>query len=678
MSKLGMRQRLTWPLLTTIGIAWAFAVVIAYYVVHKPFGVGNALALLRSLLDLLAWLLFLGAATGIGRRVLGRWLAGFTPLEDLVLSTGLGLGIISLLMLAVGLAGGFERWIAWVLVLAIAAGGMSPLRGLWRRLRASPVLRAETRFERLLAIFVLLVFVPALLSALAPPIAWDSQVYHLTGPKLYIAQGRITGGIDIPYLGFPALMETLFATGMLLRGPAVAALIHLSYGILSLLLVYAIADRYLTRRAGWLGIAALAAAPTIVRIASWAYVDLAILFYELASFFLLLQWQKAEEGKRSLGLMALVGVFCGFAIGVKYTAVLLPITLATIMLFLGRKEGGRSLARRTLLFGGATALVAVPWFLRNWAFTGNPIYPFFLPGRFWNEFRAWFYARAGTGLAFEAPWRLLVAPWEATVLGLEGAEGYSATIGPLFLVAVPLLGLTFRRWTTEQRKVVILALAVCTPQYLFWLYGVAQSALLVQTRLLFPIFGFAALLAGFGLDRLEVLSRPAFSLDRLLSALVVLVLGLDLLGAGLEFAHHNPVSYLVGWESANDYLSQYQYEYQQATNYINEELPQSAKVYFLWEPRSFYVDRDVQPDAILDGFLDLRYRYNDAKGIDRYLREQGFTHVLLYQRGMDAIVKAGFDPVTQDDLDVLQALRTSYWSVAREWGNAYVLYEFVR
>jgi 4-amino-4-deoxy-L-arabinose transferase-like glycosyltransferase len=674
MSSRNPRPSLAWLIASAAAIIWAFAGIASYYAVHKPFVIDNVLALLRTCLDVLAWLLLLVAATGFGRRGVVRWLYRLTPLEDLLVSTGLGLGVLSLLMLAVGLVGGFLPWVAWLLIVALAAVGISPLRDLWRRLRAGPVLRAEARFEQLLAISVLVLFIPAFLSALAPPIAWDSQVYHLTGPKLYIAQGRITGGIDIPYLGFPALVETLFAVGMLLRGPAVAALIHLAYALLSLLLVYAMADRYLTRRAGWLGMAALAAAPTIVLIASWAYVDLAVLFYELGALFLLMQWREAEQSKGAI--LALTGAFCGFAVGCKYTAVLLPATLAIIILVLSRRQGWRATLRQIAWFGGVTTLVAAPWFLKNWAFTGNPVYPFFLPGRFWDEFRAWFYNRAGSGLAFTAPWRLLIAPWETTVLGLEGAEGYSATIGPLFLLAIPLLVLTFRRWSREQRRFVALLLAVCAPQYLFWLYGVAQSALLIQTRLLFPIFGFLALLAGFGLDRLKLLDMPGFSLDRLFSALVVLVLGLDLLGAGLQFAYYNPLAYLVGWESADDYLNRYQPDYQQAINYINEELPQSARVYFLWEPRSFYARRDVQPDAILDGFLDLRYRFGDAQSIADYLREQGFTHVLLYQRGMDAIVDAGFDPVTEDDLAVMQELKTRYWSVVGEWGNAYVLYEW--
>jgi hypothetical protein len=222
-----------------------------------------------------------------------------------------------------------------------------------------------------------------------------------------------------------------------------------------------------------------------------------------------------------------------------------------------------------------------------------------------------------------------------------------------------------------------LVLIICIPQYLLWLYGVAQSALLIQTRLLFPIFGFLALLAGFALDRLDMLDTPQFSLARFLSGVVLLVLALDLLSVGLRSAHSNPLSYLVGYQSAQDYVRRYQPDYQEAVEYINEELSHSARIYFLWEPRSFYCERDVRPDAILDAFLHLRYRFGDAAAINRYLLDEGFTHVLLHRRGMDFIVEAGFDPVTSDDLAVIQELQSRDWSVVREWGDTYVLYELV-
>ncbi len=673
MDNTALRRHIAWLLAALTAIAWAFFVVVGYYVVHKPFGLDNALALLRTALDLLVWLLLLAAAGGLGWRLTRRWPGRIAPLEDGVLSLGLGLGLLSLLTLALGLAGGLVRWLFWPLTLGLAASSLPRWRDWLSRLRASPLLKADTRLEQLLAAYLSPSLGLIFLAALAPPTAWDSLVYHLTGPSLYVAQGRIGGGIDLPYLGFPALVDTLFAAALLLRGPVVAQLVHLTYLLLALLAIYALAGRYLSRRAGWLGMAALVSAPTIALLAGWAYVDLAALFYELLAFYLLLLWDDAPNDQKAARLAA-AGLACGLAMGVKYTAVLLPAAVGGVVLWRSRRAGRRALLQRGLLLGGVAALTAAPWFLKNWALTGNPVYPFFLPGQFWDDFRAWFYSRPGTGLAATAPWRLLIAPWEATVRGVEGAAGYSATIGPLLLIAVPLLPLVWRSLTAAQKKIVALAAAIAAPQYLFWLYGVAWSALLVQTRLLFPIFGLLALLAGLALARLRRLDRPRFAPGWLLSAVVVLALGLDLSGAAWRFAGDNPLAYLAGWESADDYLARHLPAYYPTISYLNHELPATARVYFLWEPRSFYCQRAARPDAILDGFLHLRHRFGDAAAIDHYLRQAGYSHVLVHEAGYRFVLQDGFDPVGPDDVAVLEALRRDFWQPVMAFGDVYTLY----
>jgi hypothetical protein len=361
--------------------------------------------------------------------------------------------------------------------------------------------------------------------------------------------------------------------------------------------------------------------------------------------------------------------------GVKYTSVILPITLALIIALKVRQEGLKETAKALLLFGVLVIVVASPWYLKNLFSTGNPFYPFFFGGIYWDEFRAWWYSRAGTGLAFTAPWRLLVAPWEMTVLGIQGTESYDATIGPILLTVIPLLALVWRKIASGERRVIGYALLVCLIQYLFWLYGVAQSALLVQTRLLFPIFALLALLAGYIVDKLGLLTRRAFSLQWFVTTVLFLALGLNAVSNALHFINDSPLSYLTGFESRESYLTRRLGLYYTTVVHINENVPPSAKILFLWEPRSYYCQRDCQPDALLDRFLHLTHLYPDADTIARVWAEAGVTHVLFYQRGMEAIVQAGFDPVTPRDLAIMRDLQARYLSSIGEWGSAYVLYK---
>ena len=655
-----------WLIAVSGAVVWVFAIYAAYYWAHKPFSGAN----LVIILDIVVWLGLLLVATALGR-LSRRWLDYSVPLEEIVFSAALGLGALSLLTFGLGLVGLLHRWLFWLLLLVLAVILYPQIRAVANPLREGPLLPTGTRLNRSLAIYLGFILALTFFQCLTPPIAWDSQVYHLTGPKLYLQAHRLPVDIDIPYLGFPPLLEMLFMAGLLLKGDIVARLIHYAYGFLTLLAMFAFAQRYFNRKVAWLSMAILYSVPSLVLISTWAYVDLGLIFYEFTAFYALMRWLEAKD-KRWLALTA---ILCGLAMGVKYTSVILPITLALIIVLKVRQEGLKETAQALLLLGLLAIVVASPWYLENFFSAGNPFYPFFFGGIYWDEFRAWWYSRTGTGLAFTTPWRLLVAPWEITVLGIQGTESYDATIGPILLTVVPLLALVWRKIAPEERRVIGYALLVCLIQYLFWLYGVAQSALLVQTRLLFPIFALLALLAGYTVDKLTLLTRRAFSLQWFVTAVLLLTLGLNAVSSALHFISDSPLRYLTGFESKENYLTRHLGLYYTTVVHINENLPPSAKILFLWEPRSYYCQRNCWPDALLDKFKHLTYKYHDAEGIAEYLHREGVTHLLLYQTGLEYILEARFDPITPDDVATLTALQGNYLRLIHDEGGAYLLYE---
>jgi len=655
-----------WLIAVSVAVVWVFAIYATYYWAHKPFSGAN----LVIMLDIVVWLGLLLVATALGR-LSRRWFDYSAHLEEIVFSAALGLGALSLLTFGLGLVGLFYRWLFWLLLLVLAVILYPQIRAIANRLREGPILPTGTRLNRTLAIYLGFILTLSLLQCLTPPIAWDSQVYHLMGPKLYLQAHRLPVDIDLPYLGFPLLLEMLFTAGLFLKGDIVARLIHYAYGFLTLLALFAFARRYFNRKVAWLSMAIFYSVPSLVLISTWAYVDLGLIFYEFTAFYALMRWLEARD-KRWLALTA---ILCGLAMGVKYTSIILPITLALIIALKVRQEGLKETVQALLLFGLLAIVVASPWYLKNLFFTGNPFYPFFFGGTYWDEFRAWWYSRAGTGLAFTAPWRLLVAPLEITVLGTQGKESYDATIGPILLTVVPLLALVWRKIASEERRVIGYALLVCLIQYLFWLYGVAQSALLVQTRLLFPIFALLALLAGYTVDKLALLTRQVFSLQWFVTTVLLLALGLNAVSSVLHFISDSPLPYLTGFESKESYLTRHLGLSYSTVVYINENLPPSAKILFLWEPRSYYCQRDCWPDALLDKFKHLTYKYHDAEGIAEYLHREGVTHLLLYQTGLEYILEAQFDPITPGDVATLTVLQEDHLRLIHDEGGAYLLYE---
>jgi hypothetical protein len=662
--------RLVWAVIVSFSVAWVFVVYLAYYAVHKPLTLTVVGGLADRVTDLAAWIALLFVATALGHRLLKK-LTFHSPLEELIFATGCGLGFVSLLILGLGIAGALNRWLVYGLALVACLVLLPDLKATLHLVRGLERPALYSLLDRLLAGYLLVALILALVACLTPPAAWDSQVYHLTGPKLYIQQGRITGDIDIPYLGFPSLLEMLFLSGMLLKSDMVAKLVHFAYAVLTVGLLYCFARRHLQTKMPWLAPAIYLSAPSIILVSTWAYVDLGLAFYTFAAFYGFITWTELRENH----WLVVTGILSGFALGVKYTAVLTPIMLGFMLIWEQRRRGAVGLLRNLLFLWLSAAAVACPWYLKNWVLAGNPFYPFFFLGHFWDEYRAWWYSRWGTGL-LHAPLRLLLAPWEMSIVGVEGKAGYEATIGPVLLACLPLLlvGLVWRNSRQRDRSILTYAAVLCGAHYLLWLYGVAQSGLLQQTRLLFPIFPLLAVLACVAVERISALDVKGFSLQRFLLMALAITLCLNTLSFLVSFGADTPLPFLLGLETRDEYLERHLGDYYRAISYLNEKLPSSARVLFLWEPRSYYCRTECLPDSILDRFLHLGYRYGDAEGIAEYLRAQGISHVLFHKAGFEQILAANFDPILPDDVDKLRTLQHEFWEPLEYASESYVIY----
>lgn len=68
----------------------------------------------------------------------------------------------------------------------------------------------------------------------------------------------------------------------------------------------------------------------------------------------------------------------GFAMGLKYTSFICPVTLIALIAWDTVRQRGlfKQTSGQVMLFSVVALVVASPWYLRNLAFTGNPVYPF--------------------------------------------------------------------------------------------------------------------------------------------------------------------------------------------------------------------------------------------------------------------------------------------------------------
>jgi hypothetical protein len=572
-------------------------------------------------------------AAALGSRMTRR-LPYRSVLERFVFSTGLGLGLLAVLTLALSLVGAVHRWLFWSL---LAAGGLllwTEVRDLIRALRQARFRLPADGWSRFLALFVAISLLLALLLSLLPPTEWDSLTYHLVGPERYLLAHRMTFELDNYYLFFPFFTEMLFLAGMSLKGDVIPRLLHFSYLPLILGALAAFARRHWDAKYALPAAALFLSIPTVVTIASWAYVDLAVTFYTFGAVYALLNWLRSENNPSAqdpaaasrTGWLLVSGFMAGAAASVKYTgaSALLALGLVLLWSLIRSRVSVRCFWRAALLLFASALLVALPWYVKNAFVTGNPIYPLIWGGRGWNEISNRWLLVLGQEKSFLD---LLLVPWTLTVLGTQGTMAYDTTISPLFLTLLPLLFVVRRREHGINELLLVVAVGFAA-----WIASAAVSygTFVFQGRFLLPVFAPLSLLCSFGLEGLHIWDRKTFSLHRFARVLAGLTLAFALLSQILLSTGLSPWRYLLGQISRDDFLDEYTTQgFHQTASFMNENLTGADKVIFFWEPRGYGINVAHEADVLFDNFSQALAPFGSPEGMVDGLRRDGFTHVLV-------------------------------------------------
>ena len=621
-----LKLRLLPVVLLTLWIAFVFA---AFYVVQKPL----ALQLIPGLLSLLRTLVLTGAmlveATGLGVATLRRFFPFLDPGERALLGAGLGLGFFGLLGFGLA-AAGLARPVVLIPILAvllILAGWKGWLRqakgdfsSLWQALR-SP-LEADLKWIPWLAGAALLL---SFLLAFAPPAdSFDALFYHLSVPAAWLRDGGLAAPQIIPHYWFPELVEGVFVWGLALGSEATAPLLHLAWGVLTVGLVWTWAWKALGKSTAWRSIAVLISMPSLPLLASWAYTDLALAFYCTAALYLL--W--LAPGSTGRRLCILSGVFCGLAMGIKYTSFVLPL-VALGWLAWTRRHHLLEAFVPAAIFAASATLVASPWYLRNWMWVGNPFYPFLFGGKYWDAFLSTHYSQAGTGIGFSLR-ELALLPLNLT-LGQRDANYFDGRIGPLWLILLPVcLWVLWTHRKTEERRALYLPALFGAASLGVWTAGVVTSSALWQSRLLFPALLPLAPLAALAWESLKQLDLQRFRFSFIFNTLAVLSIAVSLLDFGLFVLVRNPLAAALGMTGRQAYFDRFQPAYADALALVGQT-PPGSQVYFLFEPRSYGMSRPVTPDPINQNLAHDFYLDHTPEAILLDWRAQGYAYV-LYQR----------------------------------------------
>jgi len=582
--------------------------------------------------------------------------------------------------------------------------------------------RANTALNRLVhgAVIAALAALVAMLLVLAavPPVDRDALTHHLAVPKLYLKYGGIHEIPHVPFSYYPMNLDLLYLIPLAFGNDIAPKYIHFAFALLTAGLIFSYLRRRLDSRLyGMLGGLLFLSLPVIIKLSVTVYVDLGLIFFSTASLLQLLRW---SETNYRLKHLVQAGIFAGLCLGTKPNG-MLPfffLTLAIPFLYrplLGNASSAREDEQRrhpqrrktlsslgwSVAFAAIAMLVYSPWMIRNFTWTGNPVYPmaqhFFSPVVSVNNDRG---AEGGEAeepsvrdaadsrnssgfghfavrkIVFgESLLEILAIPLRIFIHGQDdNPRLFDGQLNPYLLVFPLLALLAFKgRNRSPQFKTEMRVMGM------FALLNLLFAFFLVDMRIRYvsPIIPPLVILSVIGIDDLARFCRFRFSGNLRTAAIaafgVSVLVMLALNGAYLtrQFSIIEPLRYLNGEVSRDEYIQKYRPEYA-AISFANRHLPLDARILVLFNGnRIYYIDRETISSTEL--FRSLVNTSRSPENVRDELVRQGISHLLVRAEMFNPWVDSQFG---DREKRILQALFQQHFKSLYQ-GHGYALLQVI-
>ncbi len=620
-------------------LAWCMGILVLYTVYHpehtRPWYHFGFFAN-----DIIWFLVIVFISAGLGRLILLRLIA-WTPdtvLLECVCSFVVGFAVLGYTYLLLGTLGLINRWIVLVVLLAYSGVSWKQLLLLRKRIvSAFPGEFQQALSSPLCRLLFIIIVVQAVLngiSSMTPPYEWDTLSYHLQCQKEYITAGTIS---RLPYIHqsfYPCGVELVYGISLLMRSHIAPKLLHCFMGFLSLLVIYEIGRRYFSRTVALLAGVIFYTCPIPVWFSGVGKNDLGLILVYSSTFYLILRcWEAYREGRPESKRWLTVSIlFLGIGIHLDYRGFIVLVVVALFLLtrvLVSRAIAGGTLVK--VLFGTiiGASIIGSPWYIGNYIYTngGSPVYPFMV-GTFGGkrthafdkhafELKQKYDSRSPTLTPTKSLWYYLSLPlWNYTIYGRNyDLARFNAKVTPLYLLLLPLY--IFARKRHAARDLLFLGLG-----YIF----ISQCMRVTHTRYIAPSFPLLAVVAGYVVH--EGFSSRWKAMKYVLGAVVVAVSLFLLYDNFITVIRHRSIEYVVATLPERDYLT-LRSEIYPAARYINQALPEDARILFLSDERLYYCRKPALPLTAtrLAKFVEVTGEHSIDEW-NSWLERRGITHIL--------------------------------------------------
>ncbi|HBE04212.1 MAG TPA: hypothetical protein DC049_17305 [Spirochaetia bacterium] len=457
--------------------------------------------------------------------------------------------------------------------------------------------------------------------AMTPETFYDALVYHLSVPNLYILKHKI---VPLDYLMFsnsPLNINMLYTLSLLLSDEILARFMHFFLTFVSAVTIFAIGRRFYNITVGLLAALMYYSIPIVLSNSWGCGNDAGMTFFFALALFSFMLW----VDKNKYNFFYLSAVFLGMALASKYIAVTLTVSMTAVAFIhlIRVSESRLETAKRIFLFGLIIFAFILPYLLKNYFFTGNPVYPFL--SKILGGEGLYDYAFTGTWALMSAPFSLfnfkfmdfLKSFWTLTISS-DQPQNYA---GPLFLALSPFVFL-FRN---IEKKLLYILLAFLMNYVFFWYTGTPMFRFLIPSFALLSIF-----LAYYS----EKISRnPVFMFFFHLFIFSNIILSLNI-AWGLKISR-----YLCVNSDRDSFLATQKTSYPNpsysAIKWMNEKLPANSRILFSGENKTFYLKKDYIPYSVesnLQPLMEYIKQAEDGEKLKGIIDKNRITHILINYR----------------------------------------------
>jgi len=545
----------------------------------------------------------------------------------------------------------------------------------------------ETTATFLLGTTIVVFFFSEFILNLTPPISRDALIHHLAIPKLWLRHGGFYETPWANYSYYPMNINLLYLVCLYFKNDIAPKFIHLAFGLGMGWLIYIYLKEKFDRNWGLLGVVIFLTTPIVVWLSTSAYIDLGMTFFTTGSVLAFVKWRDSEYKQIK---WLLISSFCmGIAVGSKYNALIALLVLNMILMLSYVRDTNRQMAvlKYGILFFTVTALVASPWYYKNYILTENPFYPLF--NSFFNSLHHKPVQEIVHGQAIEKIgqigffkmrevmygetfWETLLIPIRMFFQGKDNSYRYfQGSLNPILILFLPFILLNKRY---RRDKISFMFFSVL---FIFMAYFLTEK----QVRYILPVLPFLAIITVMGIKDLYDRLKPeklytflrfhgsfGYVARIVLFAGIASLLTLNFLYLKNRMNIIKPFQYVFGQETREDFLRRNLLHFP-AVEYINMNLPEDAKIFSMFlGRRGYYLERSYKNEPSF-GVKTIKRMVKSAASEERFLtfkRSMDVTHILMRTDLVDSYLKDNF---SKKKIERFMILANKYWKQVYEYNN---------